>query len=108
MRSQLNDRLIDTAKAFPTEVDEECFPCRAAFAMPQAAISGEDSVYQVKAFTRASKDSKRAATACEALRLFRQMQAGSGVTSCAVFQNGVLVSQSELERAANREQNLRA
>lgn len=65
-------------------------------------------MYQVKAFTRASKDSKRAATASEALRLFREMQAGSGVTSCAVFQKGVLVSQSELERAANREQNLRA
>jgi hypothetical protein len=76
--------------------------------MPQAAISGEDIVYQVKAYTRASKDSKRAATASEALRLFREMQAGSGVTSCAVFQKGVLVSQSELERAANREQNLRA
>ncbi|SFC83951.1 hypothetical protein SAMN05428997_11285 [Bosea sp. CRIB-10] len=66
------------------------------------------TVYQVKAFTRTSKENKRAASAAEALRLFREMQTGSGVTSCAVFQKGVLVSQSELERAANREQNLRA
>ena len=65
-------------------------------------------VYQVKAFTRTSKENKRAASAVEALRLFREMQTASGVTSCAVFQKGVLVSQSELERAANREQNLRA
>ena len=65
-------------------------------------------VYQVKAFRRTSKENKRAASAVEALRLFREMQTGSGVTSCAVFQKGVLVSQSELERAANREQNLRA
>lgn len=64
-------------------------------------------MYQVKAFTRISKESKRAATAGEALRLFREMQARSGVTSCAVFQRGVLVSQSELERAAGRGQNLR-
>ncbi|MBD3849143.1 hypothetical protein IED13_25875 [Bosea sp. SSUT16] len=76
--------------------------------MPQDAINREDMVYQVKAFTRVSKTNKRAPTASEALRLFREMQAGPGVTSCAVFQKGVLVSQSELERAANREQNLRA
>lgn|GEM_PF-6409940 len=48
----------------------------------------------------------RATSASDALRLFRQMQAGSGVTSCAVFQKGILVSQSELEQAARREQNL--
>lgn len=52
--------------------------------------------------------SDRATSASDALRLFRQMQAGSGVTSCAVFQKGVLVSQSELEQAARREQNLNA
>lgn len=51
-------------------------------------------VYQVKAFRRTSKENKRAASAVEALRLFREMQTGSGVTSCAVFQKGVLVSQS--------------
>jgi hypothetical protein len=69
---------------------------------------GEDVVYQVKAFTRRSKETKRAATAGEALRLFREMLAGSGVTSCAVFQKGVLVTPTELERTANREQNIRA
>ena len=42
-------------------------------------------MYQVKAFTRTSKENKRAASAAEALRLFREMQTGSGVTSCAVF-----------------------
>lgn len=65
-------------------------------------------MYQVKAFTRTSKEIERAATASEALRLFRVMQASSGVTSCAVLQKGVLVSHSDLERAASREQNLRA
>ena len=54
-----------------------------ASAIAKSEINGEDIVYQVKAFTRTSKDSKRAATAGEALRLFREMQAGSGVTSCA-------------------------
>ena len=33
---------------------------------------------------------------------------GLGLATGRLFQNGVLVSQSELERAANREQNLRA
>lgn len=42
-------------------------------------------MYQVKAFTRTSKENKRATSAVEALRLFREMQTGSGVTSCAVF-----------------------
>ncbi len=36
------------------------------------------TVYQVKAFTRTSKENKRAASAAEALRLFREMQTGSG------------------------------
>lgn len=76
--------------------------------MRQLETDDEDVVYQVKAFTRNSKETKRATTAGEALRLFRQMQAGSGVTSCAVFQKGVLVSPTELERAANREQSMRA
>lgn len=65
-------------------------------------------VYQVKACTRSAKQIKRASSAVEALQAFRELQASPGVTSCAVFQKGVLVSQSELERAANREQNLRA
>lgn len=72
----------------------------------RAASNREDIVYQVKAVARGSKVSNRATSASDALRLFRQMQAGSGVTSCAVFQKGVLVSQSELEQAARREQNL--
>ena len=66
------------------------------------------TVYQVKAFTRSAQQIKRAGTAAEALQVFRELQASPGVTSCAVFQKGVLVSQTELERAANREQNLRA
>lgn len=65
-------------------------------------------MYQIKAFTRSAKQTKRAATAAEALRVFRELQASPGVTSCAVFQKGMLVSQSDLERAADREQNLRA
>lgn len=65
-------------------------------------------MYQVKACTRSAKQIKRASSAVEALQAFRELQASPGVTSCAVFQKGVLVSQSELERAANREQNLRA
>jgi len=81
---------------------------RAASHYRRAAINREDIVYQVKAVARGSKMSDRATSASDALRLFRQMQAGSGVTSCAVFQKGVLVSQSELEQAARREQNLNA
>ena len=79
---------------------------RAACHYRQTAINREDIVYQVKAVARGSKMSDRATSASDALRLFRQMQAGSGVTSCAVFQKGVLVSQSELEQAARRERNL--
>lgn len=77
-------------------------------AIREAETESGDAVYQVKAFTRVAKQTKRAATATEALRAFREMQAGSGVTSCAVFLKGVLVSTTELERAAAREQNLRA
>lgn len=65
-------------------------------------------VYQVKAFTRSAKQTRRAGTAAEALQVFRELEASPGVTSCAVFQKGVLVSTNELERAAAREQNLRA
>ncbi|AZO82097.1 hypothetical protein B5U98_08520 [Bosea sp. Tri-39] len=76
---------------------------RAASHYRRAAINREDIVYQVKAVARGSKMSNRATSASDALRLLRQMQAGSGVTSCAVFQKGVLVSQSEFELAARRE-----
>lgn len=44
----------------------------------------ETIMHQVKTFTRNAKAIKCAATAGEALRLFREMQAGSGVTSCAI------------------------
>jgi len=84
------------------------FPLGPSSAMREFETKSEDAVYQVKAFRRNAKESKRAATATEALRVFREMQAGSGVTSCAVFLRGVLVSPTELERAAAREQNLRA
>lgn len=84
------------------------FPAGPASAMREARTKSGDAVYQVKAFTRVAKDTKRAPTATEALRIFREMQAGSGVTSCAVFLKGVLVSATDLERAALREQNLRA
>ncbi|MBN9489839.1 MAG: hypothetical protein J0H44_21590 [Alphaproteobacteria bacterium] len=76
--------------------------------MREVETGSDDVVHQVKAFTRSAKETRRATTAVEALRLFRELQAGSGVTSCAVFQKGVLVSTNELERAAAREQNLRA
>lgn len=69
-------------------------------------MNREDIVHQVKAVARGCKTINRAASAGDALHLFRQMQTGSGVTSCAVFQKGVLVNQSELEQAARREQNL--
>ncbi len=67
---------------------------------PQAAIRPDSTIATVVA--------SRATSASDALRLFRQTQASSGVTSCAVFQKGVLLSQSELEQAARREENLNA
>lgn len=76
--------------------------------IPLPATNCGDIVYQVKAVARGSKVSHRATSASDALRLFRQTQASSGVTSCAVFQKGVLLSQSELEQAARREENLSA
>ncbi|MDX3810164.1 hypothetical protein ACXIUS_24115 [Bosea thiooxidans] len=63
----------------------------------------EGPVYQVKAMIRNSKVKSSAASAADALRMLREMQGRDGVTSCLVLQKGVLVSASDLERAARRE-----
>lgn len=76
---------------------------RPAIALGDAMGSIEGPVYQVKAMIRTSKVKSSAASAADALRMLREMQGRDGVTSCLVLQKGVLVSASDLERAARRE-----
>lgn len=60
-------------------------------------------MYQIRALIRNAKVKDRAPTAADALRMLRDTQARSGVTSCNVLRNGVIVSPADLEREARQE-----
>ncbi|UZF95519.1 hypothetical protein [Bosea sp. NBC_00550] len=51
-----------------------------------------------------SKVSERAATAIEAFRRLRDIQARASVTACSVLKDGVLIGESELLSAATVEE----
>jgi len=68
-----------------------------------ASTNARKTLFLVKATVRNEKMSTRTVSASEALVAYRKLQSQSGLKSCAVFQKGVLVSQSELESAARRE-----
>lgn len=61
-------------------------------------------VFQIKAVIRGSKVSERAASATDALRRFKEIQARAGVTACTVMKGGVLVAPAELLSAATVEE----
>lgn len=75
---------------------------------PSRQSKASPILYQVKATVRNSKVTNPAVSATDALRLLRKMQTQPGVTSCAVFQKGVLVGQSELESAIRQERHFSA
>jgi hypothetical protein len=60
-------------------------------------------VYQVRSTFRSSTTTDRAATAVDALRIFREAQAKPFLRACAVLRRGVIMSQDELEKAARGE-----
>lgn len=60
-------------------------------------------MYQVRSTFRSSTTTDRAATAIEALRIFRKAQAKPFLRACAILRKGVIVSQAELEKAARGE-----
>lgn len=49
--------------------------------------------------------SRKAATAVEALQIFREMQAQPFLRACAVLRQGVIIGPMELESAARRERD---
>ncbi len=61
-------------------------------------------MYQVRSTFRSSTTTDRAATAADALRIFREAQAKPFLRACAVLRRGVIMSQAELEKAARAEQ----
>lgn len=61
-------------------------------------------VFQIKAVIRGSKVSERAASATDALRRFKDIQARAGVTACTIMKSGVLVAPAELLSAATVEE----
>lgn len=61
-------------------------------------------MFQIKATIRGSKVSERAATAIEAFRRLRDIQARAGVTACSVLKGGVLIGEAELLSAATVEE----
>ena len=60
-------------------------------------------MYQVRSTFRSSTTTDRAATAVDALRIFREAQAKPLLRACAVLRRGVIMSQDELEKAARGE-----
>ncbi|WP_306223780.1 hypothetical protein [Bosea beijingensis] len=61
-------------------------------------------MFQIKAVIRGSKVSERAASATDALRRLKDIQARAGVTACTVMKGGVLVAPAELLSAATVEE----
>lgn len=62
-------------------------------------------LYNIKAIIRATKTSRKAATAMEALQIFREMQAQPFLRACTVLRQGVIIGPMELESAARRERD---
>ena len=75
----------------------------AARLLRAAGLREETHLFKIKAVIRGGKVSQGAATATDALRRYRELQAQSGVTACSVMRNGVLIGQAELVSAATVE-----
>ena len=61
--------------------------------------------YNIKATVRATKTPSKAATAVEALQIFRETQAQPFLRLCTVLRQGVIIGPMELESAARRERD---